>query len=86
MSKRFLRWVETWIEDNVPKGDGGDIEPFAQRAKRMAEQILAEARSGGFRPDEIAEDEAKVPGLVTAKLSASYDFDLSGFGSAPPDD
>ncbi|MGD9738964.1 MAG: DUF768 domain-containing protein [Bauldia sp.] len=86
MSRRFLRWVESWIEDNVAKGDGGDIEPFAVRAKRLADEILAEARGGGFRPDEIAEDEAKIPGLVTARLSAAAEFDISGFGSAPPDD
>jgi hypothetical protein len=86
MSKRLLRWVEVWIEDNVPVGDGGDLEPLAERAKRFAEKILAEARSGGFRPDEIAEEEAKIPGIVTARLAANVEFDISGFGSAAPDD
>lgn len=85
MSKRFLRWIEAWIEDNVPIGDGGDLEPFAARAKRFAQQILTEARGQGFGAEEIAEEEAKVPGLVTARLSATVEFDLSGFGGRPED-
>jgi hypothetical protein len=26
MSKRFLRWVDTWIEENIPPGANPDIE------------------------------------------------------------
>lgn len=85
MSKRFLRWIDSWIEDNVPIGDGADIEPFEQRAKRLAAEILAAANAEGFRPDEIEDEFGKVPGLLTKRLGANVEFDLSTFGGRTED-
>lgn len=86
MSKRFLRWIGVWIEDNVRHDEGGDIEPYAVRAERIAVKLLDEARAGGFRADEIADVEGQVAGLVEAHLAKKPEFDISGFGAAPPDD
>jgi hypothetical protein len=86
MSKRFLRWIDVWIEDNVAHGDGADIESHEVRAKRFAAALLTEAAAGGFGKDEIAEEAGKVQGLITGKLASSAEFDLSTFGAAPPDD
>ena len=85
MSKRFLRWIEVWIDDNVPVGDGGDIEPFEARAKRMAAQLLTEAKTQGFRPEEITDEEAKVSGMVSKRLGATVEFDLTDFGARTED-
>lgn len=85
MSRRFLRWIEVWIEDNVPIGDGGDIEPFAQRAERFAAGLLDAARAQGFRPEEIADEEAKIPALIAGHLGAVVEFDLSTFGARTED-
>ncbi|OYV76644.1 MAG: DUF768 domain-containing protein, partial [Chromatiales bacterium 21-64-14] len=35
MSKRFLRWAETWIEENIPPGANPDIESHEARAGRL---------------------------------------------------
>jgi hypothetical protein len=86
MSKRFLRWIDGWIEDNVAPGDGADIESHEIRAKRFADRLFAEATAGGFGSDEIAEEASKIPGLIAGKLASSVEFDLSTFGAAPPDD
>ncbi|MNC88758.1 hypothetical protein D3C83_46100 [compost metagenome] len=85
MSKRFQRWIEVWIEDNVASGSGGDVEPFEVRAARLAERLLADAASQGFRQAEIDEEAGKVAGLVQAKLATKKEFDLSTFGAAPDD-
>jgi len=47
MSKRFLRWVETWIEENIPPGANPDIESNEARAERLMEKLFAEAAAIG---------------------------------------
>ncbi len=86
MSKRFLRWIDVWIEDNVRHGEGGDLEPYAVRARRIAERLLAEASAGGFPQHEVDEEKPKVVGRIEAWLSTKPSFDISEFGAAPPDD
>lgn len=85
MSKRFLRWIDVWIEDHVAPGSGGDLEPYDVRAARLANRLLAEAATQGFRQQEIDEEAGKVAGLIETKLSNKPEFDLSAFG-APGDD
>ena len=53
MSKRFLRWAEAWIEQNIPPGANPDIESFEAKAKRLSETLFAEAATAGgaARPD-----------------------------------
>ena len=43
VSKRFLRWAETWIEENIPPGANPDIESHEARAERLTEKLYAEA-------------------------------------------
>lgn len=85
MSKRFLRWIDNWLEDNVRPGSGGDIEAYDARAARLADELLAEARNQGFRDEEIDEEAGKVAGLIEKTLSTKPEFDLSQFG-VPGDD
>jgi hypothetical protein len=56
MSKRFLRWVETWIEDNIPPGANPDIESNETRAVRLTEKLFAEAAAAGFTNFETEEE------------------------------
>jgi Protein of unknown function (DUF768) len=86
MSKRFLRWIDIWIEDHVPIGSGGDIEPYDVRAKRLAGELLAAAAPEGFAQDEIDEEAGKVPALIEKKLSTKPEFDISQFGAVAGDD
>lgn len=80
MSKRFQRWVETWIEENIPPGANPDIESYAARAKRMSEKLFAEATEAGFTSSEAEEERERVLPLVLAAVSDSTDFDINAYG------
>jgi hypothetical protein len=79
MSKRFLRWAETWIEENIPPGANPDIESHEARAKRLSEKLLAEATEGGFTSSEAEEEMERVSPLVLAAVSNSTDFDIDAY-------
>jgi hypothetical protein len=79
MSKRFLRWVETWIEENIPPGANPDIESHEAKAKRLSEKLLAEAAAAGFTNVETEEERERVPPLVLAAVSDSTDFDINAY-------
>jgi hypothetical protein len=66
MSKRFLRWAETWIEDNIPPGANPDIESHAARAKRLTEQLFAEGAAAKFSDFEIGEEREGIKGVSIA--------------------
>ena len=85
MSKRFLRWIDVWIDDNVRSGSGGDVESFAARAARLSDQLLEQAVNEGFPADEIEEESEKVAALIEKKLSTKPEFDISQFGVAGDD-
>lgn len=76
MSKRFLRWVETWIEENIPPGANPDIESHEARAKRLTEKLFAEAAAAGFSKFEIDEEREHVAPLVQTAVADSTDFDF----------
>ena len=86
MSKRFLRWVELWIDDHVRPGAGDDIEPFDIRAARLSDELLTTAAGEGFRREEIDEETDKIAGLIETRLSTRPEFDLSQFGAPGGDD
>ena len=75
MSKRFLRWAETWIEENIPPGANSDIESHEARAKRLTEKLCAEAAAANFSKFEIEEERERVAPLVQAAVADSTDFD-----------
>ena len=79
MSKRFLRWVETWIEENIPPGANSDIESHEARAARLTEKLCAEAAGAGFKKFEIEEERERVLPLVQAAVADSTDFDINTY-------
>lgn len=79
MSKRFLRWVETWIEDNIPPGANPDLESHDARASRLSETLFTEAAAAGFTKLETEEERARVLPLVLTAVSDSTDFDIDAY-------
>ena len=79
MSKRFLRWVETWIEDNIPPGANPDLESHEARAKRLTEKLFAEAAAANFSKFETEEERERVQPLVLAAVADSTDFDIDAY-------
>ena len=79
MSKRFLRWVETWIEENIPLGANPDLESHEARAKRLSEKLFTEATKAGFTSFETEEERGRVSPLVMAAVSDSTDFDVNTY-------
>ena len=79
MSKRFLRWVETWIEENIPAGANSDIESHEARAQRLTEKLFSVATEAGFTSRETEEERERVPALVLAAVSDSTDFDIHAY-------
>jgi hypothetical protein len=79
MSKRFLRWVETWIEENIPPGANPDIESHEARAKRLSEKLFTEAAAAGFTKMETDEERERVPRSVMTAVSDSTDFDINAY-------
>lgn len=79
MSKRFLRWVETWIEANIPPGANPDIESHDAKAQRLSEKLFAEAAEAGFTKFETEEERQRVVPLVVAAVKDSTDFDIDAY-------
>ena len=79
MSKRFLRWAETWIEENIPPGANPDIESHEVKAKRLTEKLFAEAVTAGFTTSESEEELERVQPLLLAAVSDSTDFDIDAY-------
>jgi len=79
MSKRFLRWAETWIEENIAPGANPDIESFAARAKRLSLDMLTEATEAGFSSFETEEEMERVSPLVLAAVSDRTDFNIDAY-------
>jgi hypothetical protein len=79
MSKRFLRWVETWIDENILPGANPDIESHEVKAKRLTEKLFAEAVTFGFTASESEEERERVLPLVLAAVSDSTDFDIDAY-------
>jgi hypothetical protein len=79
MSMRFLRWVETWIEENIPPGANPDIESHEARAKRLTEKLFAEAAAANFSKFETEEERERVSPRVQAAVADSADFDIDAY-------
>lgn len=79
MSRRFLRWVETWIEENIPPGANPDLESHETKATRLSAKLFAEAASAGFTDLETDEERARVLPMVLAAASDSTDFDIRAY-------
>jgi len=79
MSKRFTRWVATWIEENIPPGANPDIESHAERAERLTEKLFAEAAAAKFSDYEIDEERERIAPLVQSAVADSTDFDVDAY-------
>jgi Protein of unknown function (DUF768) len=79
MSKRFLRWAENWIEENIPPGANPDIESHEARAKRLTEKLFAEAASANFSNFETGEERERIASRVVSAVSDSTDFDYDTY-------
>ena len=79
MSKRFQRWADKWIEENIPPGANPDIESHAAKAKRLSEKLFAEAASAGFNKAETEEERERLQPLVLAAVSDGTDFDVNAY-------
>ncbi len=79
MSNRFLRWAQTWIEENIPPGANPDLESHEARAKRLMEQLFAEAAAANFSTFETEEERERVTPRVLAAVSDSTDFDVDAY-------
>lgn len=79
MSKRFLRWVGTWIEENIPPGANPDMESHEVKAKRLTQLLFADAGAAGFTAFETEEERARIPPLVLTAVSDSTDFDIDTY-------
>ncbi|MDH5327790.1 MAG: DUF768 domain-containing protein [Gammaproteobacteria bacterium] len=79
MSKRFLRWAETWIEENIPPGANTDIESHQARAKRLMEKMFAEAAAVNFSSFEIKEERESIAPKILAAVSDSTEFDYDTY-------
>lgn len=79
MSNRFLRWAQTWIEENIPPGANPDLESHEARAKRLMEQLFAEAAAANFSTFEIEEERERVTPRVLAAVADSTDFDVDTY-------
>lgn len=79
MSKRFLRWVETWIEDNIPPGANPDLESHEVKAKRLTEQLFVEAAAAGFTSHEAEEERTRITPMVLTAVTDSTDFDIDAY-------
>ena len=79
MSKRFMRWVESWIQERIPPGANSDIESYEAKAKRLSEVLFAEANNAGFTIFETEKDREHVLPLVLAAVSDSTDFDINAY-------
>jgi len=79
MSKRFLRWVEKWIEENIPPGANPDIETYEAKAKRLSERMFNDAAAEGFTGSEIQEERERIAPLVLAATSDATDFDIRAY-------
>lgn len=79
MSKRFQRWIDAWIEENIPPGANPDIESHEAKAKRLSEKLFVEAATAGFTNVEAQEERERVPPLILAAVSDSTDFDIDAY-------
>jgi len=79
MSKRFLRWAETWIEDNIPPGANPDVETYEARAKRLLEKMMTEAAAAGFNSFETNEERERIAPLVRAAVEDTRDWDVDAY-------
>ncbi len=79
MSKRFFNWAESWIEENILPGVNSDLESHDARAKRLMEEMFAEAVAANFAKPEIEEEWERLTPMVLDAASDETEFDFETF-------
>lgn len=79
MSKRFQRWADKWIEDNIPPGANPDIESHGAKATRLTAKLFEEAVAAGFTRFETDEERERIAPQILAAVSDSTDFDIDAY-------
>lgn len=79
MSKRFQRWVETWIEDNVVPGAHLDVESDEARVKRLMATVFADATAAGFTKPEMEEERKSIPRQLLVAIAPNAEFDPDAY-------
>jgi len=79
MSMRFNKWASNWIEENIPPGSNPDIETYEARAKRLMNEMFAEATAVNFSDFEIKEEWSRIAPLVLAAVSDTTEFDVDAY-------
>lgn len=79
MSKRFLRWVETWIEESIPPGANPDIESHEAKTKRLSNQRFARRPRPALQASRPRKSGSAFCPLVLAPVSDSTDFDIDAY-------
>jgi len=79
MSNRFLNWAEAWIDENIPPGANTDIESYEARAKRLMEELFAEAAAAKFKNFETEEERERIAPQILAAVSDTRDFDIDAY-------
>ncbi len=79
MSKRFHRWVESWIEDNVIPGAHLDVESDEARVKRLMAKMYDEAAAAGFRKPEMDEERKLIPRQLLVAIAPNAEFDPEAY-------
>jgi len=79
MSMRFNKWASNWIEENIPPGSNPDIETYEARAKRLMNEMFAQATAVNFSDFEIKEEWSRIAPLVLAAVSDTTEFDVDAY-------
>ncbi|MCW5696818.1 MAG: DUF768 domain-containing protein [Bauldia sp.] len=79
MSKRFMRFAEDWIADNVRPPLNPDLEDATSRNERITRALLDLAALSGFAQKEIEEDCHRLLPLIETATATRRDPDLDRF-------
>lgn len=79
MSKRFQRWVDTWIDENIHPHANVDLETYEARGTRLAGEMLAAAAVAGFSAAEIDEERERVVRQVRLSITDTKEFDVDAY-------
>lgn len=82
MSRRFLRWIDDWVEQNAKPSLNPDLETNEARADRLAANCLAAARAEGFPQPEIDEEVKHIRPRIWGAITATVEWDVDQFKPA----
>ena len=79
MSKRFLKWAEAWIDENVLPGANSDVESYEAMTEQLLDKMFAEAAAANFSNLETKGERERFAPRVLAVVSDRTDFDIDTY-------